>query len=47
MEKYTVYMHITPNNKKYIGITCNSLPDRWKKCLIEYLISMGYLKEEE
>ena len=30
MEKYTVYMHITPNNKKYIGITCNSLPDRWK-----------------
>ena len=24
MENYTVYMHVTPNNKKYIGITCKS-----------------------
>lgn len=30
MNNYTVYMHVTPNNKKYIGITCNSLSERWK-----------------
>ena len=23
-ESYTVYMHICPNNKKYIGITKNN-----------------------
>ncbi len=27
---YTVYMHITPNNKKYIGITKNKVKERWK-----------------
>ena len=26
---YKVYMHITPNEKKYIGITKNSLKRRW------------------
>lgn len=26
---YTVYMHITPNNKKYIGITCRKPEYRW------------------
>ena len=26
---YKVYMHITPNNKKYIGITKTSLKRRW------------------
>ena len=27
---YTVYMHIFPNNKVYIGITCQSLERRWR-----------------
>lgn len=27
---YTVYMHICPNNKKYIGITKNNVEERWK-----------------
>lgn len=28
--RYFVYMHIAPNNKKYIGITCKSKPEyRW------------------
>lgn len=27
---YTVYMHITPSNKKYIGITCRKVKERWK-----------------
>ena len=27
---YTVYMHICPNNKKYIGITKLKPKDRWK-----------------
>ena len=27
--EYTVYMHISPNNKKYIGITCQSPQQRW------------------
>lgn len=27
---YTVYMHICPNNKKYIGITSLKLKERWK-----------------
>lgn len=26
---YKVYMHITPDNKKYIGVTKNSLKRRW------------------
>lgn len=29
-ENYTVYMHICPNNKKYIGITKNNVKERWK-----------------
>ena len=28
---YTVYMHICPNNKKYIGITKLKPEERWKK----------------
>lgn len=31
--KYTVYIHITPNNKYYIGITKQTLEDRWKNGL--------------
>lgn len=27
--KYTVYMHETPNNKRYIGITCRKVKYRW------------------
>lgn len=27
---YTVYMHIFPNNKKYIGITCQRTSRRWR-----------------
>ena len=26
---YTVYMHKTPNNKVYIGVTCHSVLHRW------------------
>ncbi len=29
-ESYTVYMHTTPSNKKYIGITKQNPKDRWK-----------------
>lgn len=29
MENYKVYMHIFPNNKKYIGITCKEVKVRW------------------
>lgn len=29
MECYKVYMHITPNDKKYIGITSRELNERW------------------
>lgn len=28
--KFVVYMHIFPNNKRYIGITCQDIKDRWK-----------------
>lgn len=32
MDNYEVYMHITPNNKKYIGITsCDEPEKRWRK----------------
>lgn len=30
---YIVYMHVFPNNKKYIGITGQSLNARWKNGL--------------
>ena len=30
---YAVYMHITPNNKKYIGITCQKLNQRFQNGL--------------
>ena len=33
MRTYTVYMHITPNNKYYVGITKQKLNDRWKNKL--------------
>lgn len=29
MNKYVLYMHIFPNNKKYIGITKRKVKDRW------------------
>lgn len=29
MENYTVYMHVTPNKKVYIGITCRKPQYRW------------------
>ena len=28
---YTVYMHIFPNNKRYIGITSMGVKNRWRK----------------
>lgn len=30
MNNYTVYMHIAPNNKKYIGITKQNVKRRWR-----------------
>ena len=30
MKSYTVYMHVSPNNKKYIGITCQKVEHRWR-----------------
>ena len=30
MNNYTVYMHISPSNKKYIGITSTNVNQRWK-----------------
>lgn len=27
---YTVYVHITPSEKKYVGITCQNLEERWR-----------------
>lgn len=29
MEKYTVYMHTTPDNKRFIGVTCRDPKKRW------------------
>ena len=29
--KYVCYMHISPSNKKYIGITCQETDRRWQK----------------
>ena len=29
---YVIYMHVNKiNNKKYIGITCQTLQNRWRK----------------
>lgn len=33
---YTVYMHITPNNKRYIGITCRTLNKRFGSNGVKY-----------
>ena len=30
---YTVYVHITPNNKYYVGITKQNVQNRWKNSL--------------
>lgn len=30
MEEYTVYMHVFPNGKRYIGITKGDVSERWK-----------------
>lgn len=30
MKKFIVYMHVFPNNKKYIGITCKKPNARWE-----------------
>lgn len=30
---YTVYMHVTPNNKYYVGITKQQVTERWKNRL--------------
>ena len=30
MRRYAVYMHISPSNKKYIGITCQKPERRWQ-----------------
>ena len=30
MENYTVYMHVFPNGKRYIGITKGNVAERWK-----------------
>jgi group I intron endonuclease len=35
-EKYSVYVHITPNNKRYVGITCRLVKNRWGKNGINY-----------
>ena len=29
-KKFIVYMHITPSNKRYIGITSNEYKRRWQ-----------------
>lgn len=36
-DKYIVYEHIFPNNKRYIGITCRSPKKRWKGGKYGYL----------
>lgn len=37
---YTVYMHASPNNKKYIGLTTTSLHQRWKN-------GVGYIDNQK
>ena len=37
MDKYAVYIHIVPNGKKYVGITCKKPEHRWAN-------GRGYLK---
>lgn len=36
---YTVYMHISPSNKRYIGITSKSVNKRWNN-------GLGYIKND-
>lgn len=31
MENYKVYIHIFPNKKVYIGMTCQEPKERWKR----------------
>lgn len=31
MDSYTVYMHTFPNGKRYVGITCLTASNRWRK----------------
>lgn len=31
MKNFTVYIHEFPNGKKYVGITCLSVDERWKE----------------
>ena len=33
MDNYIIYIHISPNNKRYIGITCQEPRHRWRKGL--------------
>ena len=30
-DNYTVYVHVVPNNKVYIGLTCTNVKSRWRK----------------
>lgn len=39
-KKYIVYVHICPNNKKYVGQTCQNPIDRWN-------FGKGYIKNKE
>ena len=36
IKSYTVYMHVSPNNKKYIGITSTNVKKRWGSNGINY-----------
>ena len=38
--KWCVYIHISPSNKSYIGITCNKPENRWQN-------GLGYLKKSK
>ena len=30
MKEYTVYMHVSPSGKRYVGITCMNVNQRWR-----------------
>lgn len=38
LKKWTLYVHITPNNKYYVGITCQEIEKRWQN-------GLGYRKQ--